>query len=536
MDEGRIERVARALGGATSRRGAMAGVLAAMTTVMATPDLNARRGGGPGGGGKNRCGRAKAKCKDDRECCTGVCRPGSTGGQGRCACLAGGKSCTVTKNCCNGFVCREGRCQKRSGGGGGGDLGVGTGQACTPGEACANPAATCTTALIGCEGTRCRLPIGQPCQEGKDCESGSCAGGVCATCSCPACKTACTPTVCPTCPYQKIQDAIDAASDGAVIDIAPGTYSEDLSIDGKSLTLRGCTAGGPVILKNRFYQSRTLSINGDETGPIDIDLIDVTIKGYYALGPNDTYGGGVSIASGSLDLCGATSVDDNLASQYGGGIFAVNMSNDPTSAGAVVSMYDTSSVKNNSCGSYGGGVYLDKGSVLWMWGSSTITGNTTDYGAGVYIEQDGIVTMRDASSISGNAANDEAGGASIYTGAPFNVVSTLTMTDCAVIADNEAPKAGGVTIDGKLLMSGDSSIRDNEATAGDGGGIRVEAVDASYTAEVTITGNATVTGNSATGSGGGLFIFSLQGGLYTYSVGSAITGNTPDQCGGDASC
>ncbi|MGI9254752.1 MAG: hypothetical protein ACR2J8_13495, partial [Thermomicrobiales bacterium] len=305
MDQERFDGIARALGSAATRRGTLAGLLASGLAARLATGLDARPGGrgGNGGNGGGKCRRTKKKCRENRECCSGFCRPGNKPELGRCACLTGGKPCSAKQKCCSGLTCIDGRCKRYL---------VATGDACKPSDVCASKAATCVSPTVGCPGTRCLVPLGQSCEEDTDCQSGACVEGVCASCSCPACLTTCTPTVCDTCTYQSVQDAIDAAADGDVIDIASGTYNGSFTIDDKSLTLRGCTAGGPVILKNDSYSNRTLYINSSKSNPVDVDLIDITIKGYWS-DPDDTYGGGVIIYGGTLDLCGATAIDDNTA-------------------------------------------------------------------------------------------------------------------------------------------------------------------------------------------------------------------------------
>ncbi|MFM9106432.1 MAG: hypothetical protein ACKOWF_07000 [Chloroflexota bacterium] len=532
MDRERFDLIARALGGGASRRSAVGGILAAATAAVSANGLDARGGKGGKGGGKdkNRCGRPKAKCRDDRDCCTGYCRPGKDAGKGRCACITGGKTCTARQKCCAGFECRDGQCKKR---GGPTPAPVSTGDPCTPSQTCASKSATCVAPSVGCPGTRCLLPLGQACEDASDCQSGACVEGVCASCSCPACLTVCTPTVCATCNYLTIQDAIDNAADGDVIDIAPGTYSENLSIEEKNLTLRGCTAGGPVILINDSYSTPTLYINSSVTTPVDVDLIDVTIKGYY-YDDDDSYGGGITIYGGSLDLCGATTIDD-CRDTYGGGVSGYNLNPDD-SPGAVITMYDTTAIKNSlGTNFYGGGVYIYKNCEFHMRGSSTVTGNTNDYGGGVYAEKKCVVTMQDAASIIGNTSSD--GGAGISISSSFaSDVSRFEMSGCAVIAENIGGEGAGVLAAyTDIVISGTASIRDNEATSGQGGGIKFEANGSDYTVDLTISEGATVTGNTAV-EGGGLYIATQAGATYTYSVGNAITGNTPDQCAGGATC
>ncbi len=60
--------------------------------------------------------------------------------------------------------------------------------------------------------------------------------------------------------YSTIQSAIDAASPGAVIEIEPGTYVENLTID-KPLTLRG-NRQGDILLQAADPESPAISIRG----------------------------------------------------------------------------------------------------------------------------------------------------------------------------------------------------------------------------------------------------------------------------------
>lgn len=95
-------------------------------------------------------------------------------------------------------------------------------------------------------------------------------------------------TVCPegppACPYSKIQEAIDAASDWDTITIAPGTYVENLTIHNKSLRVMGTGRKGAykmaeVYIRPADPSQYTISIVGDFP-------IQVRLEGFSVVGPN----------------------------------------------------------------------------------------------------------------------------------------------------------------------------------------------------------------------------------------------------------
>jgi hypothetical protein len=88
--------------------------------------------------------------------------------------------------------------------------------------------------------------------------------------------------VCPSgCAYSSIQDAINAAPNGATIAIAASTYTGGLNTDGKNLMLLGAGAG-----------QTTISGGGlaFEIGPVvEIDSGTVTISGVTITGGNTVF-------------------------------------------------------------------------------------------------------------------------------------------------------------------------------------------------------------------------------------------------------
>ncbi|MFM9108365.1 MAG: hypothetical protein ACKOWF_16895, partial [Chloroflexota bacterium] len=125
MDQSSFDRLARLLGGATSRRaGLRALVLAAFSAPAATAaaadpgarqrnrgedDASpARRDPSPSGPcGTNRCRRNK-------DCCTGICNTRRSDrnrdGSGRCRCIERGRTCAEDRNCCGSLGCHAGKC------------------------------------------------------------------------------------------------------------------------------------------------------------------------------------------------------------------------------------------------------------------------------------------------------------------------------------------------------------------------------------------------------------------------------------------
>ena len=88
----------------------------------------------------------------------------------------------------------------------------------------------------------------------------------------------------PTYDYASIQDAINAASGGETIEVAAGTYTENISIT-KSLTLRGPNAN--VEFDSRLAESIISPASGT---PITVSAAGVTINGFEITSPNNTKG------------------------------------------------------------------------------------------------------------------------------------------------------------------------------------------------------------------------------------------------------
>jgi Ca2+-binding RTX toxin-like protein len=97
--------------------------------------------------------------------------------------------------------------------------------------------------------------------------------------------------------YATIQAAVDAAVDGDTIEIAAGTYTEDVTITGKSITIDGVETGGV----NNVTLNGQITVAGTLNGALSItDLnINATGKSY-----------GVFVSAASAGFAGSVTLDD----------------------------------------------------------------------------------------------------------------------------------------------------------------------------------------------------------------------------------
>ena len=282
---------------------------------------------------------------------------------------------------------------------------------------------------------------------------------------------------------QPVSDAIEAANNGDVIEIAAGTYNEhSLNPGGKVITIQGtrnedgtlattidAQQGGSVFMIN----------SGEEADTHLTDLIITGGMGYLEVDPF-TYGGGIYCKNSSPTITGCT-ISDNNASQ-GGGIYCVNESNGD---GPTIS---NCRLVNNNANVAGGGI-------------SSISSNPTIAGC----------------TILNNSADSNGGGIQFGGGYP-------TITDCTIKGNSvsvSGTQGGGIYCDiNSSPTITNCSITDN--TAPSGGGVAAVICD-------LIVSNCTISGNTATYSGGGIFSVVSNSTL----TDADVCGNIPDQIDGD---
>lgn len=252
--------------------------------------------------------------------------------------------------------------------------------------------------------------------------------------------------------YGTIQAAIDAASDGDIIQVSSGTYSgpgnRDIYFSGKAITLRSADGPGKTIIDCGGH--RGFHFRGSE-GP-DSVLRGFTIRGGRAPGaaiPSDDdswspssshpIGGGIFCEFSSPTIVNC--VIEDCASELGGGIGVVGGT--PRIFDCVIEQCRAGSAASAESRGYGAGIGLIRGADAKIY-YCTISDNVAyseSLGAGVYCWQS-RATLVDC-SISNNSAQVSVAGGGLYCGG----INASIIAEKCLIADNIAQAGGGILAD-----------------------------------------------------------------------------------------
>ncbi len=306
-------------------------------------------------------------------------------------------------------------------------------------------------------------------------------------------------------PCRTVQYAVDAASDGDVIKVAQGTYTDIHARAGitqvvyisKTVTIRGgydatFSAWNPNVYTTTLdaqSQGRALYITGyvsptveglhatggdaaglggdywndDAGGGVYVISATATISGCQITGSTAERGGGVYLHESPATLSGNT-VSGNQSSQDGGGLYLYS------SDGATLS---GNTVSGNQSNWYGGGLHLKFSDNAALSGN-TISGNQSGWnGGGLYLYYSDEAALS-GNTISGNwttASYGDGGGLYLY-------------------------RSDGATLSGNTIYS--NTVND------DGGGLYM------YRSEVTLDNNL-IADNQASGNGAGVYVEYLRG-------------------------
>jgi parallel beta-helix repeat protein len=282
--------------------------------------------------------------------------------------------------------------------------------------------------------------------------------------------------------YPTIQDAINAATDGDEVVVAPGTYNEKINLLGKAIRVRSSDGPDVTII--------------DGTG-----LNDSVVKCVSGEGP-DTVLDGFTITDG-------TGVPNPFGDFVGGGMYNFNNSS-PTVTNCTFS---------DNTADLGGGMYNTHGSSPTLT-NCTFSGNTAYGSGGGLFNSGGSLTVTDC-TFSGNSATSAGGGM-------LNNNSSPTVTNCTFSRNTATGLFGG---GGMFNTHGSSPTVTNCTFSGNtvnsrGGGMFNTNASSPTVTNCTFSGN---TANASNARGGGMYNFNNSSPTVTNCT---FSGNTVNSRGG----
>jgi parallel beta-helix repeat protein len=313
------------------------------------------------------------------------------------------------------------------------------------------------------------------------------------------------------------QAVVDAAG-GARIVFADG-LSGTLVLSSPLTLTDGTTITGP---------GRTaLTLSGDDKVKLltiparaTVTVTDLKLTNGFAANVDDILNDGGAVEMGQFSVLTLERVDiaNSKASDSGGGIM---------NRGGTLTLRDVSLINNEAAGN-GGGIASIEGTV-------TVTGsqlsnnrangsfpNRLGHGGGLY-SASSPVTITDTSLV-GNVAKSDGGGVGTFTSSPVTITNATVSNNIAgihggglnlhdgnaIIRDSEingntAATAGGVMVSHSTLMLEDSSLANNVALSGHGGGLYSYA-PANKSDNLTVKRSDILNNVSNDGSGGGIYL------------------------------
>lgn len=267
--------------------------------------------------------------------------------------------------------------------------------------------------------------------------------------------------------YNTIQRAIDSARYGDVVEVAPGTYSDDGNWDidfrGRSITVRSAAGPAQTIIDCQGSGHRGFYFHAGE-GPDSVlrgfTIIDGLAPGSdipsdnasWNSSPTHPIGGGIycEFSSPSIVDC----VIKRCTAEVGGGIGCVAAS--PAIMDCVVEQCHAGGQGSAQSGGYGAGIGLirDSDAELIDCQIKDNLGYTNSLGGGVYCWQSELLLA--GCTVTSNSASGNIIGGGVYCG---GFSSEIALENC-IISKNTAELGGGVFI-GSAPWSSSDSIRES---------------------------------------------------------------------------
>jgi hypothetical protein len=321
--------------------------------------------------------------------------------------------------------------------------------------------------------------------------------------------------VCPSgCAYSSVQVAVDAASDGDIIKVATGTYTDVHVRPRNDITTTG-------VVTQVVYLTKTLTIEGGytttdwttsdpESNPTTLDAEGQGRVMYIVQNSIQPTVQGLRLTGG--DAVGLLGDPHFRGVDVGGGVFIMDA--DPT--------VELCRIYNNTADE-GGGLWLNSTSATLI--SNMIVGNTANEGGGLNIWFSSDVTLTGNSIISNTAKTG--GGLSLF-------LANTTLDGNTITANTAGWNGGGLYLRGNGDISTfiNNVIADNQLINSGGNGSGMSIDQGAYPRLV----HTTVARNSG-GDGSGICVtsspddgptnVSLENTIFvSHSVGISVTGSS----------
>ncbi len=292
------------------------------------------------------------------------------------------------------------------------------------------------------------------------------------------------PSVFPT-----IQLGIDASSDGDTVLVAGGTYSghgnRDIDFRGKAIVVRSSAGPDDTIIDCGGKGSRGFVFENDEGPDSKLEgftvregynlygagiycrhaspvILDCIVRDNVSMGWHEGWGAGIFLYNSDAEIRGCR-IEDNYATEQGGGIVTISMSfsapeivdcviagneADQFSGGGIYAYLDyycTDTLLIDNCeisrnvaeGYSGGGLYCGALAGGLLVRNTEFSDNSAYWGSGgVSVDGDGICVFENC-LVSGNSANDICGGIRLCSREPV-------LRNCIIESNISEDKGGGI--------------------------------------------------------------------------------------------
>ncbi len=321
--------------------------------------------------------------------------------------------------------------------------------------------------------------------------------------------------------YPTIGDAVDAAEDGDVIVVSPGTYSETVDFDGKAVTIRSTDPddpdvvastiidgdGGPCVVTFQFGEGRDTVLEGvtvtggtggntmTHGGGVCVWNNSGPVVRKNLITGNDAYVGGGVIVVDSWPLIEENRIVENVAESRGSGIFV--------SSGSDVTILDNL-IMNNIEGS--GAIHARDDDTTAIIEGNTIADNETDYGVGgIEIAYGASAEILD-NGITGNMGSGDGSAGGITVRRAF---ASILNNDIIANEKDGGVGGAGITVVGHHSQDAWAEIESNLIFGNINFSSSGGAISVTYNSSAFIFDNI-IEENEATAWGGGIFVYSLR--------------------------